>query len=63
MVRVGTSIAVTVWLLAGCANMQAPTTPGPAVSEKERCTRGGGWWRESLGVCDTQGTGPEQGSK
>jgi hypothetical protein len=60
MVREGIGIAVTLWLLAGCGStMPAPTTTSPMFSEAEQCTRGGGWWRVSLGVCDMQGTGVE----
>jgi hypothetical protein len=60
MMREAIGIAVTAWLLAGCgSNMPAPTTTSPMVSEAQQCMRGGGWWRESLGICDMQGTGVE----
>lgn len=45
-------IAVVVWLLAGCS----PNT-GLTWSEAQECTRGGGWWRLNLGVCEIQGEG------
>lgn len=60
MMREAIGIAVGVWLLAGCGStMSAPTTASPMLSEAQRCTRGGGWWRQSLGICDMQGTGVE----
>jgi hypothetical protein len=60
MVREAIGIAATVWLLAACgSNMPAPTTTNPTLSDAQQCTRGGGWWRASLGVCDMQGTGVE----
>ena len=60
MVRVAVGIGFAVWLLAGCAsNMSAPTTTNPMVSDAQQCMRGGGWWRQSLGICDMQGTGVE----
>jgi hypothetical protein len=59
MVREAIGIAAAVWFLAGCAsNMSAPTT-NPMLSEAQQCMRGGGWWRQSLGICETQGTGVE----
>jgi hypothetical protein len=60
MVREAIGIAVAVWFLAGCAsNMPAPTTTNPTLSEAQQCRRGGGGWRDSLGICDMQGTGAE----
>jgi len=61
MVQAAIGIAVTIWLLAGCgSSMPAPTTTtDPMVSETQQCMRGGGWWRQSLGICDMQGTGVE----
>lgn len=60
MMREAVGIGVAVWLLAGCAsNMSAPTTTNPMVSDAQQCMRGGGWWRQSLGICDMQGTGVE----
>jgi hypothetical protein len=44
----------------GCgSNMPAPATTNPIVSKEQQCMRGGGWWRQSLGICDMQGTGVE----
>jgi hypothetical protein len=61
MVREAIGIAVTVGFLTGCGlNMPAPTTAtNPMLSEAQQCMRGGGWWRQSLGVCEIQGTGVE----
>jgi hypothetical protein len=60
MVREAIGIAVIVWLLAGCAStMPAPTPTNPMFSEAQQCMRGGGSWRQSLGLCDMQGTGAE----
>ncbi len=62
MVRQAIGIAVMVWALAGCASTMAPPpTTDPMLSQAQQCTRGGGWWRQSLGICDVQGTGPELG--
>ena len=47
-------IVVTVWLVAGCT-----AALSASLSDAQQCTRGGGWWRESLGICDMQGTGVE----
>lgn len=30
------------------------------MTDAQQCIRGGGWWRQSLGVCDMQGTGVER---
>lgn len=60
MTREAIGIAVAVWLLAGCGStVPAPTSTYPMLSEAQECTRGGGWWRQSLGICDRQGTGVE----
>jgi hypothetical protein len=57
MGRVIVGIAATL-CLAGCSSsIPSPTTP--MFSEAHQCVRGGGWWRESLGMCDMQGTGTE----
>ncbi|HKX06486.1 MAG TPA: hypothetical protein VJX71_28620 [Methylomirabilota bacterium] len=45
-------IAVVVWLLAGCSSGLGLTW-----NEAQECTRGGGWWRLNLGVCEIQGEG------
>jgi len=59
MVRGIIGIGATVWCLAGCgSSMPSPATI-PMFSEAQQCMRGGGWWRESLGICDMQGTGVE----
>jgi hypothetical protein len=59
MVRGIVGIAATLWCLAGCgSSMPSPTTT-PVLSEAQQCVRGGGWWRDSLGICDMQGTGVE----
>jgi hypothetical protein len=64
MVREAIGIGVAVGLLAGCAsNMPAPTATNPMFSEAQQCMRGGGWWRQSLGICDMQGTGVETGGR
>ena len=60
MVRGIVGIAATLWCLAGCgSSMPSSTTTTPVFSEAQQCTRGGGWWRQSLGTCDMQGTGVE----
>jgi len=45
-------MVVTVWLMAGCAS-----APHLTFSETKECTRGGGWWRSNLGICEIQGDG------
>ena len=52
MVRPLIGIALTVWLLAGCTGAS-----GVVFSEAQQCTRGGGWWRANLGICEIQGEG------
>jgi hypothetical protein len=47
-------IAAVVWLLAGCSSGMSLTW-----SEAQECTRGGGWWRLNLGVCEFQGEGKQ----
>ena len=60
MIREAIGIAVAAGLLAGCGStVLAPTSPYPMLSEAQECTRGGGWWRQNLGICDRQGTGVE----
>ena len=60
MARKAIAIAVTGWVLAGCAStVLPPTTTNPTLSQAQQCMRGGGWWRESLGICEVQGTGAE----
>ncbi len=62
MVREAMGIAVTVWVLGGCAlTVPPPTTTEPVLSRAQECMRGGGWWRESLGLCEVQGTSPDAG--
>jgi hypothetical protein len=53
MARRVIGIAVTVWLVAGCST----ATSNLMFSEAHQCTRGGGWWRGNLGVCEVQGEG------
>jgi hypothetical protein len=45
-------IAVVVCLLVGCSSGMSLTW-----SEAQECTRGWGWWRLNLGVCEIQGEG------
>jgi len=60
MVRETLEIALSVCLLAGCgSSMQTGSPPNPLFSEAQQCVRGGGYWRQNLGVCDMQGTGVE----
>ena len=54
MLRGMIGIAATVWLLAGCT-----ATSGVMFSEAQQCTRGGGWWRANLGLCEIQGVGKQ----
>jgi hypothetical protein len=58
MGRVIVGIAATL-CLAGCSSSIPSPTTTPMFSEAHQCVRGGGWWRESLGICDMQGTGVE----
>lgn len=59
MVREALEIAL-VSLLAGCGAFTQTQAPSdPMFSEAQQCVRGGGYWRQNLGVCDTQGTGVE----
>jgi len=54
-------LAVTLCCLAGCGSTwPVPASGDSTFSDARQCTRGGGWWRTSLGVCDVQGTGPER---
>ena len=60
MVRQALEIALAVSLLAGCGAFTQTQAPSdPMFSEAQQCVRGGGYWRQNLGVCDTQGTGVE----
>ena len=59
MVRGIVGIAATLWCLAGCGSSMPSQTSTPMSSEPQECVRGGGWWRESLGMCDMQETGTE----
>jgi hypothetical protein len=52
MVRGIIGLAVTVLIVAGCS-----AAPDLLFSEAQQCTRGGGWWRVNLGVCEIQGEG------
>lgn len=62
MMREALGLAVTGWLLTGCGStLSAPAPAAPTLSQAQQCMRGGGWWRESLGLCEVQGTGPESG--
>ena len=54
MMRQVISVAVTVWLLAGCNS-----TMNLMFSEETQCTRGGGWWRANLSICEIQGEGKQ----
>ena len=57
MVREAIGVAAAVWLLAGCAsNMPASNSINRIFSHAQQCLRDGGWWRQSLGVCDMQKT-------
>jgi ABC-type uncharacterized transport system auxiliary subunit len=59
MVRELAAVAAIVFGLTGCSS----TTSVPAdttILTAQQCTRGGGWWRVSLGVCDMQGTGVQR---
>jgi hypothetical protein len=54
MVRGIIGLALTIWLLAACTS-----ATNVMFSEAQQCTRGGGWWRANLGVCEIQGTGKQ----
>jgi hypothetical protein len=62
MARIAIGLAVAVWLLAGCGSSMPPpaTSASSMLTDAQQCIRGGGWWRQSLGVCDMQGTGVER---
>jgi len=58
MVRLAVGIAVAACILTGCAStMSSPPTTDPMLSQAQQCVRGGGWWRQSLGICDMPGGG------
>lgn len=54
MMRQVISVAVTVWLLAGCNS-----TMNLMFNEAQECARGGGWWRANLSICEIQGEGKQ----
>ena len=62
MARTAIGLAVAAWLLAGCGSSMPPpaTSASSMLTDAQQCIRGGGWWRQSLGVCDIQGTGVER---
>jgi len=62
MARMAIGLTVAVWLLAGCGSSMPPpaTSASSMLTDAQQCIRGGGWWRQSLGVCDMQGTGVER---
>jgi len=52
MMRQVIGVVIAVWFFAGCTSATSSM-----VSEAQECTRGGGWWRSNLGVCEIQGEG------
>ncbi len=52
MMRYVMCAVIAGWLLAGCS------TAGPdlVLTDAQQCTRGGGWWRANLGLCEIMGT-------
>lgn len=51
MTRRLAAVALTLCCLAGCSSTAA-VPADPMVTTAQQCTRGGGWWRIGLGVCD-----------
>jgi hypothetical protein len=47
VIRKVIEIALTIWLIAGCAS-----TPNSTVIAAQECTRDGGLWRPQLGLCE-----------
>ena len=59
MTRGLAAVVLTLCCLAGCSSTAAVPVD-PMVTTAQQCTRGGGWWRTNLGICDTQGTGVQR---
>jgi hypothetical protein len=54
MVRRLIGFIITAWLIAGCTST---STTNLMFSDAQQCSRGGGWWRANLAVCEVQSEG------